>query len=231
MRMQIASVLLVLFVGAAVAPGATAPSVCRCDQPLPLTLDMAVEIARPESSEAPGLMPVAIRLTNAGDTDAFVPRLDVTIMPCGYADHIENVPSRPGQVKLEFMPQAWAYGGGTETCTAWITYPEDMNHHNDTDVVIVNPDSGQAAGVTTDVSSSPFWLSASIARTTFSVSHTEPLHVTLFDIRGRAVLSTRLGAAHEGKSSLDLDGLRSGVYIARLDDGRCTVTRKLVLQP
>jgi hypothetical protein len=44
------------------------------------------------------------------------------------------------------------------------------------------------------------------------------------------LLASRLGAAQGGKSSLNLRGLRSGVYLARLDDGRRSSFQKLVVQ-
>jgi hypothetical protein len=190
---------------------------------------MAIDIVRPDTFEVPGLMRIVVRLTNMSDTSGLVDSLQVTISD-GYYSFATSIPKSPGESKLEFMPTQWVYGGGTETCTAWITCPEDANHSNDTDVVIVNHGSGLSEGARTDVSKSPGWLSGSIARTTCFVSHTEPLNVTLFDIKGRAVVASRLGAARAGKSSLDLRGLRSGVYLARLDDGRRSSFQKLVVQ-
>jgi hypothetical protein len=229
--MQYRTVLVVLALAlcATLAPGTTARTIDGPDTGLPPTLDMAVEISRPQTLEVPGLMPVAIRVTDSGDADVLADSLQVTISD-GYYSFTTAIHLSPGQVKLEYMPVPWVYGGGTETCTAWITYPDDMNHHNDTDVVIVNPASGLSEGTRTDVSGSLGRLSASIARTTCFVSHTEPLNVTLFDINGRAALACHLGAAQAGKSSLDLRGLRSGVYLARLDDGHRSVVQKLVLQ-
>jgi hypothetical protein len=100
------------------------------------TLDIAVEIVRPETAEVPGLMPLTVRLTNMGDTSGLVDSLQVTISD-GYYSLATGIPKRPGESKLEYMPDPWVYGGGTETCTAWITCPADSNHSNDTDVVIV----------------------------------------------------------------------------------------------
>jgi len=229
MPSRTALVVLIIALCATVVLGTTSRTIDGPGTGLPSTLDMEVDIVRPETVEVPGIVPVTVRLHNAGDTSALVDSLQVTISD-GYYSFTTGIPSSPGMVKLEYMPQQWVYGGGTETCTAWITYPDDMNHHNDTDVVIVNRGAGLSQGARTDVSKSPGWLSGSIARTTCFVSHTEPLDVTLFDIKGRAVAASRLGAARAGKSSLDLRGLRSGVYLARLDDGRTAVTRKLVLQ-
>ena len=231
MAVRTAPVILALVLGATVALGTNSPAIGRLGTGLPSTLDIAVEISRPETLEAPGIMmAVAVKLTSVGDTDALVPRLDVTIKPSGYAGYLEGVPYRPGQVKIMYMSQPWVYGGGTETCTAWITYPDDMNHHNDTDVVIVNRGAGLSEGARTDLSKSLGRLTGSISRTTCFVNHTEPLNVTLFDIKGRAMLACHLGAARAGKSSLDLRGLRSGVYLAHLDDGRRSSFQKLVVQ-
>jgi len=214
MQYRTALVVLAIALGATAALGTT---------------DVAVDIVRPEAVEVPGLMPVAVRLTNVGDIPALVDSLNVTISD-GYNSFVTGIAFSQGESKLVFMPIQWVYGGGTETCTAWITHPADENHHNDTDVVIVNPGTGLSEGARTDVSRSPGRLSGSITRTMCFVSHTEPLNVTLFDIKGRALLASRLGAARAGKSPLDLRGLRSGVYIVRLDDGRRSVVQKLVIQ-
>jgi hypothetical protein len=230
--MQSRNILVILAVAvcATLAPGTNTLAVGRLGTDLPSTLDVAVEVVRPETIEAPGLVPVTVRLTNAGDTSALVESLRVTIS-VGYGSFVTGVPLTPSQTRLVFMPTPWVCPpGGEETCTAWITYADDMNHHNDTDVVIVNSVSGLSEGARTDVSRSPGWLSGSLVRTTCFVSHTEPLNVTLFDIKGRAVLASRLGAALAGMSALNLRGLRSGVYLVRLDDGRAAVTRKLVVQ-
>ncbi len=229
MAVRTASVFLVLVLGATFALGTNSPAVGRLGTGLPSTLDMEVEIVSPETIEVPGIVPVTIRLHNAGDTTALVDSLQVTISD-GYYSFTTGIPSSPGMVKLEYMPITWVPDGSEETCTAWITYPEDMNHHNDTDVVIVNRGAGLSEGSRTDVNESPGRLTGSISRTRCLVSHTEPLNVTLFDIKGRAVLASRLGAALAGESSLDLRGLRSGVYLARLDGGRQSVVQKLVLQ-
>jgi hypothetical protein len=119
-----------------------------------------------------------------------------------------------------------------ETCTAWITYPQDMNHHNDTDVVIVHtgPFPGVHEDANTRASSSPSLLTGSIARADRRLIIAGAAGVTLFDIRGRAVLKRNMGAAATGESSLDLRSLSPGVYIVRLDDGRSAVTQKLVVQ-
>jgi len=195
------------------------------------TLDVAVEIERPDTLEVPEVvMPVVVRLTNMSDTSGMVDSLQVTISG-GYYSFVTGMPKLPGESKLTYMPDFWVCPAGSEeTCTAWITCPADSNHANDTDVVIVNRGSGLSERARTDVSKSPGWLNGSIARTTCFVSHTEPLNVTLFDIKGRAVVASRLGAARAGKSSLDLRGLRSGVYLVRLDDGRRSSFQKLVVQ-
>jgi len=192
--------------------------------------DVAVEIVSPRDTEEPGLVPVMVKLANIGDVPALVARLDVKITDGGYlSDYVQNIAVGVGaQQVLTFGP--WSYSGGTETCTAWITCPQDENHHNDTDVVIVNRLSGLSEGARTDVSRSPGGLGASIAHTTSVVSHAGPLNVTVFDITGRVVLDSRLGAAQAGKSLLDLGGLRSGVYLVRLEDGRSATTQKLVIQ-
>ena len=229
MPSRTALVVLIIALCATVALGTTSRTIDGPGTGLPSTLDMEVEIVRPETVEVPGIVPVTVRLHNAGDTSALVDSLQVTISD-GYYSFTTGIPSSPGMVKLAYMPITWVPDGSEETCTAWITCPADENHSNDTDVVIVNRRSGLSEDARTDVSKSPGWLSGSIARTTCYVSHTEPLNVTLFDIKGRAVVASRLSAAPAGKSSLDLRGLRSGVYLARLDDGRRSLLQKLVVQ-
>jgi hypothetical protein len=204
-------------------------AVALCATPVLGMVDVVVQIARPMYWEIPGLVPVTIRLTDTGDTPTLVESLQVTISD-GYYSFMTDIPRDPHQPGLFYMPTQWVYGGGTETCTAWITDPADENHDNDTAVVIVTPVAGLSERAGTELSKLPGRLGGSITRTTCFVSHTEPLDVTLFDIKGRAVLASRLYATLAGKSSLDLRGLRSGVYLARLDDGRSTVTQKLVVE-
>ncbi len=191
--------------------------------------DVQVKFVRPRTSEEPGPIPIQLMLTNLGDGPAMPQRLDMLIRPFNYTDYLENIPIGVGESRMVTL-NPWVYGGGIETCMAWITYPQDENHHNDTDIVIVKRLSGLTEGGRTDLNGSPGGLGASIAHATCVVSHTEPLDVTLFDIRGRAVMTSRLDAAQAGRSLLDLSGLRSGVYLVRLDDGRRTVVRKLVVQ-
>jgi hypothetical protein len=277
------------------------------------TLDVAVQIVSPRDSQEPGLVPAQVRLTNMGDAAALVPRLDVTIKPSNYADYRENISVGVGESSVVTLLPWVCPAFAIETCTAYITYPADSNHSNDTDVVIVHtgpfsedvaveivsPESCEAPGLVpvqvkltnigdvfalvprldvtirpsgyydyleiieigvganqvvtlspwvysdivivnrlaglsegarTDMDKSPGRLSGSIARMTYCVSHAEPLNVTLFDIKGRAVIASRLDAAQGGQSSLDLRGLRSGVYLVRLDDGRRSVVQKIVVQ-
>ena len=191
--------------------------------------DVGVEFVSPRTSEEPGLIAIQVMLTNLGDGAALPQRLDVLIKPSTYADYREDVPIGVGESQAVTLAP-WVYGGGFETCMAYITYSEDENHHNDTDIVIVNRLAGLSEGGRTDMDKSPGRLSRSIARMTCCVSHAEPLNVTLFDIKGRAVIASRLDAAEGGQSSLDLRGLRSGVYLVRLDDGRRSVVQKLVVQ-
>ena len=191
--------------------------------------DVQVTFVRPRTSEEPGLVPIQLMLINLGDGVALPQRLDVLIKPSNYDDYREDISIGVGE-SLTCTLAPWVYSGGLETCIAYITYPQDENHHNDTDMMIVKRLSGLSEGARTDVSKSPGGLGASIAYTTCVVSHTEPLNITLFDIKGRAVVASRMGAARAGKSALDLRGLRSGVYLARLDDGRRSTVQKLVVQ-
>jgi hypothetical protein len=198
------------------------------------SLDIATEILSPRTSEAPGLVPVTVRLSNLGDTAALVPRLDVKIDPAGYRDYRQNIPvGAGGQMVLTLNP--WVYSGGTETCTAYITYPADTNHTNDTDVVIVNASgiSGgvemkPCAGISLTLSPSP--LAGSVLHVEYSLGQVGPASVILFDISGRPVATRRFVADRSGELSLDLRFLSRGVYVVRLDDGRSAVTQKLVVQ-
>jgi hypothetical protein len=155
--------------------------------------DVRVKFVSPRTIEEPGLIAIQVMLTNLGDGVALPQRLDLLIKPSNYADYRENTPIGVGESQaVTLVP--WVYGGDTETCMAYITYPQDENHHNDTDIVIVNRLAGLYEGARTDMDKSPGRLSGSIARMTCCVSHAEPLNVTLFDIRGRAVIASRLDA-------------------------------------
>jgi len=52
----------------------------------------------------------------------------VTIMPSGYADWRENIAVDVGSEQIVTFNPWVCPAGGTETYTAWFTYPEDMNH-------------------------------------------------------------------------------------------------------
>ncbi len=197
------------------------------------TLDVAIDIARPDTLEVLGPVQPMVRLSNVGDTDALV-RVDVTIMPSGYADSIQVIPIERGIVKSYYM-RPWLYGGGTQTCTAWITCPADSNHSNDTDVVIVN-----AAGITdranidsrSGIGLKPFPNPhvGNILHVGYSLNQVGPAEVSLFDIRGRVILVRDFAGCRDGVLPLDLGGLNGGVYVVRLDDGRSAATQKLVIQ-
>jgi hypothetical protein len=70
------------------------------------TLDVAVEIVSPRTSEVPGLIPVVVKLTNMGDTVVLVPRLDVKIDPTGYRDYRVDIPVAVGENRVEMEPHA-----------------------------------------------------------------------------------------------------------------------------
>ena len=138
MQGRIVLVVLSITLCAAVAQGANSPAIGRPGTGLPSTLDVEAKIARPMAIEVPGLVPISVRLTNRGDTSALVDSVKVTISD-GYSSFSTGIPLSPGESRLVFMPVPWICPADSEeTCTAWITYPEDMNHHNDTDVVVVN---------------------------------------------------------------------------------------------
>jgi len=195
------------------------------------TVDVAVQITSPRDTEEPGIVPMVVKLTNIGNVPATVPRLDVTVRPSGLYHYRENIAIAVGAnqvVSLSLdLPQH-----SEETCTAWITYPQDMNHHNDTDVVIVHtgPFPGVHEDANTRASSSPSLLTGSIARAESRLILAGATSVTLYDIRGRAVLKRSLGAASAGDVPLDLRSLSAGVYLVRLDDGHRSVVQKLVVQ-
>jgi hypothetical protein len=191
------------------------------------TVDVAVQITSPRDTEEPGIVPMVVKLTNIGNVSALVARLDVQL-PNEFGDYRVDIAVPVGGhqvVSLSLdLPEH-----SEETCTAWITYPQDMNHHNDTDVVIVH--TGPFPGVQDD----PYTimsqhLTGSIARAESRLVLAGATSVTLYDMRGRAVLKRNMGTAVTGESSLDLLSLSPGVYIVRLNDGRSTVTRKLVVQ-
>jgi hypothetical protein len=198
------------------------------------TLDVAVEIVSPTTSEDPGLVTVAVRLTNVGNVLALVPRFDVHIQPPGYSDYRENIAIGIGANQVVTL-SPWVYSGGTETCTAYITYPEDMNHHNDTAVVIVNATgiSGPAemephAGMSLALLPSP--LAGNVLHVGYSLNQAGPAKVTLFDISGRPVAKRDFAGTSTGELPLDLHLLSGGVYLVRLDDGHQSVVRTLVVQ-
>jgi hypothetical protein len=104
-------------------------------------LDVLCEIASPRPTEVPGLVQVNVRLTNMGNVDAFVPWIHATISPSGFSADLPDIPLLAGESKV-YTLGAWVCpAGGHETATAWITYPEDMNHADfisrDTDVVAI----------------------------------------------------------------------------------------------
>jgi len=199
-----------------------------------LGLDVATEIVSPADSEEPRLVPVQIRLTNMGTVPALVPRLNVRMVPSGYSDSSSNI-SIPVWDSTVVALNPWEYGGGTETCMAYITYPADSTHWNDTAVVVVSgsgitcrdavePHSGMSLTLTP----SPF--DGNVLHIEYSLSKAGPASVTFFDIAGRPELRRYFAGDRAGELPLDLGSLSGGVYLLRLDDGRAAVTRKLVLQ-
>ncbi|MBM3332024.1 T9SS type A sorting domain-containing protein [candidate division WOR-3 bacterium] len=135
-------VVLTLALCAAVVPGTPSPIVGRPVEGLPSTLDVVTEIVRPDTYEAPGLIPVQVRLTNTGDTTARVPYIIVKIVPSGYRDSSGYVTVGVGENKVVTLNPWVSAVSSHETCTAWITYPADSNHSNDTDVVFIRTASG-----------------------------------------------------------------------------------------
>jgi hypothetical protein len=95
-------------------------------------LNVKVEIISPRIQEVPGLVPVTIRLVNMGNVPAFVPRLDVTIMPSTYADYEENIALGVGGNQVVSLNPWVCPGNSQDTCTAWITYAADMYPPDDT---------------------------------------------------------------------------------------------------
>jgi hypothetical protein len=120
-------------------PGDTAPHNDTCSMSLLVRkVDVATDVLRPAEREEPGLVSVNVKLTNMGSVTAWVPRVDVTISPSGYHDYGENIAIGVGQSQTVTLNPWVCPAGSDETCTAWIIYPADMNHANDTDVVVVN---------------------------------------------------------------------------------------------
>jgi len=216
-------------------PGDADPHNDTCTKPLFVRhIDVGTEIVSPRDTEAPGLIAVQVRLTNNGNMPALVSRLDVKITAGFFPDYRENIMIGVGE-QQDVTWNYWSYTGGTETCTAWITCPADMNHSNDTDVVIINaagvedwtemePDAGMSFGL------SPNPLAGSVLHVEYGLTQAGPANVTLFDIRGRVALTRDFIGSRRGKLALDLRLLGGGVYLARLDDGHYAVARKLIVQ-
>jgi len=216
-------------------PGDSNPHNDTCSQLLFVRyIDVRTEIVSPRDTEAPGLIAVRVRLTNNGNVSALVSRLDVKITSFYYSDYRENIMIGVGENQVvTWLP--WSYTGGTETCTAWITYPADMNHSNDTDIVIVNPagiqdcvETKPHAGMSLALLPSP--LSGNVLHVEYSLNQAGPASVTLFDIRGRAVARRDCSGASAGKFPMNLRLLSGGVYLVRLDDGQRSLVQKLIVQ-
>jgi hypothetical protein len=219
----------------AALPGDTNPRNDTLTLPLYVRyVDVATEIVSPRDTEVPGLIAVRVRLTNNGNLPALVSRLDVRITSFYYSDNRENIMIGVGENQVvTWVP--WSYTGGTETCTAWITYPADMNPSNDTDVVIINAagiedwtEMGLDAGMSFGLSPSP--LAGNVLHIEYSLTQAGPASVTLFDISGRPVAKRDFVADRAGKVSLDLRRLGGGVYFVRLEDGQRNVVQKIVVQ-
>jgi hypothetical protein len=201
----------------------------------PFSEDVAVEIVSPDMYEAPGLIPVQVKLKNVGYMAALVPRLDVTIRPSGYWDYRESIAvSFDSNQVVTLNP--WVYSGGYETCIAWISYPEDTNRLNDADAVIVSAMpgiSGQVnmqpcAGMSLTLLPSP--LAGNVLHIEYGLNQAGPASVTVFDISGRPVAGRDFVADRAGELPLDLRLLSAGVYLVRLDDGHQSVVQKLAVQ-
>jgi len=232
-----ALVVLTIALCAAVALGANPFGICTPtgtpDIPMS-TLDVATEIVSPRTQEPPGLVPVIVKLTNLGDVPALVPRLDVNIQPSEYMDYRENIAISVGSNQAVTL-NYWVYTGGNETCVAWITYPADTNHANDTDVVIVSTTGIQGwvelePNAGTDLTLLPSPLAGDVLHIGYSLNQVGPASLTLFDASGRVVKTYDFVGTRTGALLLDLRLLNDGVYIVRLDDGRSALTRKLVVQ-
>lgn len=197
-------------------------------------VDVAVKTVSPSDSEAYGLVPVQVRLTNVGDVPALVPRLDVGVPP-DYSDSLLNMSVGVGQDTLVTLNPWVCPPSGTAIFTAWITYPADTNHHNDTDIVTVH-----ASGISDRVERKPCAvvsltllpspLAGNVLHIEYGLNQAGPANVTLFDISGRPVVTRRFAADRAGELPMDLRLLSSGVYLVRLDEGRSAVTQKLVVR-
>jgi hypothetical protein len=139
---RIVLAVLTMALCATVVPGTPSLMIGRPRAGLPSILDVAAEIVRPDTYEAPGLIPVQVRLTNIGDTSARVPYIIVKIVPSGYRDSLGYVTVGVGENRVVTLNPWVSPAGSHETCTAWITYPADSNHSNDTDVVFIRTASG-----------------------------------------------------------------------------------------
>jgi len=197
-------------------------------------VDVATEVLSPRTSEVPGSVPVRVRLTNVGDVPTLVSVVYVFIRPGNYQDYWENIAIAVGE-STDVLLDTWDYTGGSETCTAYMTCFADTNDKNDIDVVIVS-----AAGISGSVEMEPYagtsltllpsTLVGSVLHAEYSLAQAGPVNVTLFDVSGRAAIRRDFIGARGGEMSLDLRGLRAGIYLVRLDDGRAAATRKLMLQ-
>ena len=216
-------------------PGDTNRHNDTCSTPLFVRYyDVATEIVSPRDTEAPGLIAVQVRLTNNGNVPALVWRLDIKITGGYYPDYRENIAIPVGANQLVTW-SPWAYSGGTDTCTAWLTDPADMNLSNDTDIVVVYASgiSGRTemepgAGMNLTLSPSP--LTGNILHVEYSLKRAGPARVTLFDVAGRPVVGRDFDATRAGELPLDVSRLAGGVYIVRLDYGYQSVVQKLVVQ-
>ncbi|GEM_PF-1293203 len=206
-------------------PGDTAPHNDTCSKSLLVRFrDVVTDVSSPGTHEEPGLVDVRVKLTNVGSVPAMVPRVDVSIRPSGYHDYLQNIAiSVGGSQSVTLCP--WVCPAGChETCTAWITYPADSNHSNDTDVVFVNPTSiqdraemGPHGGTRLTLWPSP--LAGNALHIEYALHQAGPASVTLFDVSGRPVAARRFVADRAGELPLDLRFLIAGVYVVRLDDG------------
>lgn len=217
-------------------PGDANPHNDTCSLPLFVRyVDVRTEIVSPRDTESPGLIPVQVRLTNNGNMATLVPRVDVTIRPSGYAGWRENIAIGLGGEQVVTLNPWVCSAGENETCTAWITDPADMNHSNDTDVVIINAagiedwtEMGLDAGMSFGLSPSP--LAGNVLHVEYSLNQVGPAEVSLFDIRGRLVLTRDFTGSLRGRLPLDLRHVSGGVYLVRLDDGQRSLVQKLIVQ-
>ncbi len=197
-------------------------------------VDVAVEFVSPTGSEPPGPMLVVVLLTNLSDVPALVPRLDV-VVPNYLGEYVQNIAIGVGASQRFRMRDSWNYAGGRDTLRAWITYPDDTNHTNDTAIVIMSGggildwvESEPRTGMRMTLSPSP--LAGNILRVEYNLSQAGPATVTFSDIMGRVVVRRGIAGNRRGEISLDLRMLSGEVYLVRLDDGRSAVVQKLVIQ-